>query len=193
MLDAIDEELDGDAGQSQWVERGRDLAEELETQAPHAVKTTLMMLQCRVEIKLERIEINISRHRLAAFLPGHLTDLTMQDHRLDRSCDDAPAYIYSGELRQAAVAIAQGLGSVTRQVRVYPTLHLLRKVPAFNVGLLPSSLGITAIVLVCVICPDNAESQNDKHEETAHGNGSQKVRQSDGRIADTQPGTLPFL
>ena len=77
LLDAVDDESNGGSGQSQLIERGRQVAEELGAQAPNEVKATLMALLCRVEIKPDRIEITISRHRLAALLAGQSIDLTM--------------------------------------------------------------------------------------------------------------------
>ena len=50
-----------------------------EHRAPNEVKATLMTLACRVEINPDRVEIKISRHRLAAFLTGQPIDPTMQD------------------------------------------------------------------------------------------------------------------
>ena len=47
-----------------------------------------MTLLCRVEIKPDRIEINVSRHRLAQLLAGQSIDLTMQDQMWQRKPDD---------------------------------------------------------------------------------------------------------
>src|SRR5262245_16955968 len=47
-----------------------------------------MTLLCRVEVKPDRIEINISRHRLAALLAGPSIGLTTQDQGLSRDSDD---------------------------------------------------------------------------------------------------------
>ena len=44
-----------------------------------------MALLCRVAINPDRIEINISRRRLAELLAGQSIDLTTQDQRLDRN------------------------------------------------------------------------------------------------------------
>ena len=79
VFDALDDELQSASGQSQLIERGRQVAEELGAQAPHEVKTTLMALLCRVEIKADRIAINICRHRLAALLAGQSIDPTMRN------------------------------------------------------------------------------------------------------------------
>jgi site-specific DNA recombinase len=47
-----------------------------------------MTLLCRVEINPDRIEINVSRGRLAALLSGQAIDLRTQDQRTDRDSDD---------------------------------------------------------------------------------------------------------
>jgi hypothetical protein len=47
-----------------------------------------MTLLCRVEIKLGKIEIKISRRGLAALLAEQSIDLTMQDQKMDRDSDD---------------------------------------------------------------------------------------------------------
>jgi site-specific DNA recombinase len=88
VLDAVDDESQNGPGQRQLIERSHLVAEELGGQAPSEVKTTLMTLLCRVEINPDRVEIHISRHRLAAFLTGQSIDLTMKDSRLDRESDD---------------------------------------------------------------------------------------------------------
>ena len=88
VLDAIDDESHSGSGQRQLIERARQVAEELGAQAPNEIRTTLMTLLCRVEIKPEEIEINIFRHRLAALLAGQSIDLTMQDQKMDRNSDD---------------------------------------------------------------------------------------------------------
>src|SRR6516164_11500438 len=46
-LDSVDDEPHTGSGQSQLIEHGRRIAEELEVQAPDKVKATLMALLCR--------------------------------------------------------------------------------------------------------------------------------------------------
>ena len=87
ILDAVDDETHSGSGQSQLIERGRQIAEELGVQAPDKVKATLMTLLCRVAINPDRIEINISRRRLAEVLAGQPINLT-KDQTLDRNSDD---------------------------------------------------------------------------------------------------------
>jgi site-specific DNA recombinase len=81
VFDAVDDESHTSSGQIQLTERGRQIAEELGAMASDKVKATLMALLYRVEIKSDRVEINISRHCLAALLRGQSIDLTMQDQR----------------------------------------------------------------------------------------------------------------
>ena len=98
ILDAIDDQSHSGSGQRQLVERARQIAHELGTQAPNEVKTTLLTLVCRVQIKAEHVEINIVRHRLAALLAGQSIDVTKKDQKLDRKSADvvtltAPAHL----------------------------------------------------------------------------------------------------
>ena len=50
---------------------------------PDKVKATLMALLCRVEVNSDRIEINLSRRRLAELLAGQSIDLATQHQRSD--------------------------------------------------------------------------------------------------------------
>ena len=89
ILDAIDDELQGGSGQGQVIARGRQAAEELGTLAPDQVKAAIMTLLYRVEIKSDRIKIDVSRHRLATFLAEQSMDAaTTRDQKLDRDPDD---------------------------------------------------------------------------------------------------------
>jgi len=79
LLDALTNELHSGIGRTELIKRSRQLAEELQTKAPTVVKTLLIRLLCHVNIKPDCIEINLSRHRLAAMLVGQAVDQTMQD------------------------------------------------------------------------------------------------------------------
>jgi len=70
LLDALADELHTGLERTDLIEHSRHVAEELKARAPTAAKTTLMSLCCRVAIKPDRIEINLSRRRLAAMLAG---------------------------------------------------------------------------------------------------------------------------
>jgi len=54
----------------------------------------------RVAVHPDRIEINISRRRLAELLSGQLIDLTIRDQRLDRKLDDLVTLTVSARLKR---------------------------------------------------------------------------------------------
>jgi DNA invertase Pin-like site-specific DNA recombinase len=88
ILDAVNEESHSGSQQSQLIERGRQIAEELRAQAADEVKAMLMALSCQVVVNPDRIEISISGRRLAQLLIGQSIDLTARHPRSDRSSDD---------------------------------------------------------------------------------------------------------
>jgi site-specific DNA recombinase len=88
LLDALADELHSGLGRTDLIERSRQVAEELRAQAPTAVKTTLMRLLCRVTIKPDRIEINLSRRRLTAMLAGRALDQAVEDPEPRPDADD---------------------------------------------------------------------------------------------------------
>jgi hypothetical protein len=100
ILDAVDDELHSGLGQSQLIEHGHQIAEQLASQAPDKVKATLMTLLCRVAVNPDRIEINIIRRCLAALLAGQSIDLTMQDQTLDRNSDDVVTLTVPARLKR---------------------------------------------------------------------------------------------
>ena len=89
ILDSVDEEPQGGRRQGQLIHRGRQMADELEAQLPDKVKATLMALLCRVDVHADRIDISLSRERLAGFLAGQSIDLTISNQKLDLASDDA--------------------------------------------------------------------------------------------------------
>ncbi|MGO9684194.1 MAG: hypothetical protein ACLPTZ_16720, partial [Beijerinckiaceae bacterium] len=121
VLDVIDETQGGTA-QSQIVERGRQVANELGTRGPNDVKATLMMLACRVEINPDRVEIRISRHRLAAFLAGRPIDPTMQDHKWDRDSDDVLTLAAPARLKRVGREMRILVGNSDDQAAADPSL-----------------------------------------------------------------------
>jgi site-specific DNA recombinase len=72
ILDAVDNDSHGGPGRSQLIERGRQIAEELGSQAQDELKALLMALFCRVEIRSDRIDIALSRGCLTRLLAGSL-------------------------------------------------------------------------------------------------------------------------
>jgi site-specific DNA recombinase len=68
ILDAVECDSHSGSEQGQLIERGCQIAEELEGQAPDKIKALLMALLCRVEIRSDRIDIALSRCRLSKLL-----------------------------------------------------------------------------------------------------------------------------
>ena len=99
ILDALDDQAKG-AQQSQLIERARQVAEELGVVTPDKIRTTLMTLLDRVEIKPDRIELNVSRSRLAAFLATGSIDL-MQAREMDRDPNDVVTLVVPASLKRA--------------------------------------------------------------------------------------------
>jgi site-specific DNA recombinase len=82
--------LDVDAGwgRSQFIKRGHQIAEDLETSTVDKIKTILMTLLCRVVVKAEAIEIKISRHRLTLLLAGQQNSPSMQNQEPNHDSKD---------------------------------------------------------------------------------------------------------
>jgi hypothetical protein len=122
VLDAFDDESQNGPGQSQLIERGRHVAEKLGVQAPNEIKTTLMTVLCRVEINPDRIEIHISRHRLAALLAGQSIDPMMQDHKLDRDSDNVITLVAPARLKRVGREMRMLVENSDDQTAANPSL-----------------------------------------------------------------------
>jgi site-specific DNA recombinase len=88
ILDAIKNKHPDGVGQTRLIGRGREIAEELGTLAPDEVRGTLMALLSRVDIKPDRVEINIPRSRLVALLAARAIDLTPLEGQTDNDPND---------------------------------------------------------------------------------------------------------
>ncbi len=98
LLDVIDGEPQ--CGSSQLIERGSQIAAELGTQPPQAIKATLMSLQCRVLVNSDCVKINFCRHRLAGLLAGQPLDPGPQDHTAKPNADDTVSLSTPARLRR---------------------------------------------------------------------------------------------
>jgi site-specific DNA recombinase len=84
ILDAIKKTHSDGVGQTRLIGRGREIADELGRLAPDQIRGTLMALLSRVDIKPDRVEINILRSRLVALLAARAIDLTTQEGQRQR-------------------------------------------------------------------------------------------------------------
>ena len=71
-------EYPGAVEQNRLIGRGRQIAEELGTLAPDQTRAMLMTLLSRVDIRPDRVEINIRRCRLIELLDAQSIDPTTQ-------------------------------------------------------------------------------------------------------------------
>jgi hypothetical protein len=100
LLDVIDGEPLSGSRNSQLIERGSQIAAELGIQPPHAIKMTLMKLQCRVIVDADRVQINFCRHRLAGLLAGQPLDPVPQDQTSKPNADDTASLSTPARLRR---------------------------------------------------------------------------------------------
>jgi hypothetical protein len=98
LLDAVRDETTQDVGQ--LIERGRQTAESLQILKPNTVKATLMTLLSRVEIGSSRVEISISRPRLADLLAGESIDLAKPPHITAAESDDVVTLTVPASLKR---------------------------------------------------------------------------------------------
>jgi DNA invertase Pin-like site-specific DNA recombinase len=98
LLDVIDCESQSGSAQVHLIERGSQIAVELETQ--QAIKRALTSLQCRIVITSNRIQIYISRHRLARLLAGQPLDPMAGDQISTSKADDAVMLTIPARLRR---------------------------------------------------------------------------------------------
>ena len=134
LLDALADELHSDLGRTELIERSRQVAEGLRAQVPTVVKTRLMSLLCRVTIKLDRIEINLSRHRLAAMLAGQTVDQAMEDPELKPDAHDsvtlaAPARLkrVGREMRMLVESADYGTTANASLLRIIARAHDIQR------------------------------------------------------------------
>lgn len=100
ILDAIHHEYADGAGQSRLIDRGRQIAEELRTLAPDKTRAMLMTLLSRVDVRPDRVEINIRRCRLVELLGAQSIDPTMQDGMPGNESDDVLTLTVTARLKR---------------------------------------------------------------------------------------------
>src|SRR5262249_34451580 len=81
-----------------------------------------MALLCRVAVHPDRIEINISRRRLAELLSGQLIDLTTRDQRVDRKSDDIVTLTVPARLKRVGREMRMLVENGDDQIAADPSL-----------------------------------------------------------------------
>jgi site-specific DNA recombinase len=100
LFDVLDGEKQPGSWQRHLVERGREIAQQLNTEAPDKVKATLMALLCKVTIYPDQIEIAISGTRAVELLAGEPNDLATLHHNTIAARHDLMSLRVSAQLRR---------------------------------------------------------------------------------------------
>jgi site-specific DNA recombinase len=87
ILDAIRNECADGAAQSRRIARGLHIAEELGSLAPDRIRAMLMAVLNRVDIKPDRVEINVCRSCLTDLLSTDSIDLIIQGDRPEQDAN----------------------------------------------------------------------------------------------------------
>jgi site-specific DNA recombinase len=122
ILNTLDDESQTGSRQSLLIERGRQIAEEVGVLSPDKIKATLMTLLCRVAVNPDRIEINISRRRLAEMLNGQSIDLTPQDQRSEPGSREIVTLTVPARLRRVGREMRMLVKSAGDQTTADPSL-----------------------------------------------------------------------
>jgi site-specific DNA recombinase len=85
VLSAIGDSEENGIEQMRLIARGRQVSEELTTLAPDTVRSILMTLVNRIDIKAEHIEIRVYRRRLHELLQVRSTDSLAPPRRIATS------------------------------------------------------------------------------------------------------------
>jgi DNA invertase Pin-like site-specific DNA recombinase len=122
ILDVLDDESHTGLRQSELIECGRRIAEEIGALAPDKIKATLMTLLCRVAVNVDRIEIKISQRRLAQMLAGQSSDLTTQDQRQERESHEIVKLTVPARLKRVGREMRMLVKSANDQATADPSL-----------------------------------------------------------------------
>jgi hypothetical protein len=99
LLDAIQDQRPNAVEQTRLIGRGRQIAKELGTLAPDQTRAILMTLLNRVDVRPDRVEINIRRERLLDLLAAQAIDLTAQGGKPGNESDNVLTLMVTARLR----------------------------------------------------------------------------------------------
>ena len=122
ILDAIKNKHPVGVGQTRLIGRGREIAEELGKLAPDQVRGTLMALLSRVDIKSDRVEINIPRSRLVALLAARAIDVPAQEGQTDSDPNDILTLTVMARLQRVGREMRMLVENADDQTTAYPGL-----------------------------------------------------------------------
>ena len=88
MLSAISDAEQNGAEQKRLIARGRQISEEFPTLTPDAIRSILLTLVSRIDIRAEHVEIRVYRQRLHDLLQAQSIDLL---GATQGPCESAPA------------------------------------------------------------------------------------------------------
>ena len=100
LLDAIQDHRPNAVEQTRLIGRGRQIAKELGTLAPDQTRAILMTLLSRVDVRPDRVEINIRRGRLLDLLAAQAIDLTAQGGKPGNESDNVLTLMVTARLRR---------------------------------------------------------------------------------------------
>jgi len=83
------------------LERGRQIADQLDAQAPEKIKPIVTALVSRVEVRSGCVHIHVSRSRLTGLLTAQSTDLPIRDDKPSSSRDDILTLAAAAKLTRA--------------------------------------------------------------------------------------------
>ena len=100
ILDAFGVDVGHSAPQRRLLERARQIADELGSQAPEKIKATLTTMVRRIEIRPDSVQIGVSRSRLSALLAAQSADRPMRDDNPTDQRDDLHILIAQAKLKR---------------------------------------------------------------------------------------------
>ena len=109
-------------GQTRLIDRGRQIAEELGTLAPDKTRAMLMTLLSRVDVRPDRVEINIRRCRLVELLGAQSIDPTMQDGMPGNESDDVLTLTVMARLKRVGREMRMLVENADDQTAADPSL-----------------------------------------------------------------------